>query len=359
MDSLYFYLPYGCGADMIIASLISLGCPSEFLIDEWKKLNIEFSFRKEKGVIDHFHGIRIRFSEDDYTSFSYQEIKNIIIDSSLDSKIKDKVLAKYEELFKVEKKIHGLKKAKDMKFTHLGKIDAILEITGFYLALSYLHIEKCYVSDFYLSHSAPATLELLKKKKVRLINLEYETVTPTAALLLNSCLQENIAFSLDKYGIGIGKNSYLTVYKVNNYFCHDSIVKIEVNIDDINPQLFDDLFDKLYQGGAKEVYIEQVVMKKSRPAFVVCVLTDRGKLEALSRILFSYTPTFGLRYKEYQRYKLPYHFEYINTPLGKIRFRISDGIFKKAIPEYEDCRRIAKAKKIPLYEVYSLLRKYV
>jgi uncharacterized protein (DUF111 family) len=120
----------------------------------------------------------------------------------------------------------------------------------------------------------------------------------------------------------------------------------------MNPQIFEPLFAKLYKNGAKEVYLEQVMMKKTRPAFVLNVLCLPDDFSKIREIIFSHTSTFGIRYQEYLRDKLKYKFTYKNTKFGKIKFRVSEPPFPKERPEYQDCLKAANKFNLPLLEVY-------
>jgi uncharacterized protein (TIGR00299 family) protein len=364
MRTIYFHLIGGAAGDMLLSSLIGLGCPLTYLKKEFKKINLDFKLdcvTIEKG---HLSAKKIVFSGK--VNLSYKEIINFIQHSKLDKDIKEKAIAAYRAIFNVEKKIHKIKK-NDFYFHHLGEIDAILEICGFYLALKYLKIEKAYVSSFPLSLPAPATLELLKDKKISIVDFGYETVTPTAAILLKEYEQVSGPFVFNKFSIACGDcgdKDYLIAYfgdegrgasGEGREIEQDKVIKIETNIDDMSPQIFESLFSVLYQAGAKEVYIEQVIMKKSRPAFILNVLCRHRDLEKIRNIIFSHTTTFGVRYCEYQRDKLKYNFVLKKTKLGKVKFRVSKSPFKKEIPEYEDCLTASKKLNIPLIEAIKLL----
>jgi uncharacterized protein (DUF111 family) len=309
----------------------------------------------------------------------------------LEKGIKEKTINSYKKLFEIERKIHSIKTA-DFKFHHLGKLDTILEICGFYIGLKYLGVNEINVSAFPLSQPAQATSEILKGKKINLQDFGYESITPTAAVLLSQANQTDLSFVFEKCATAYGKcsrNDYLVAYLSKNksqpasplaspakrnersggrglsevgktedkkQIEHDKIIKIEANIDDMNPQLFESLFEHLYKGGAKEVYLEQVIMKTSRPAVVLNVLCAPDDFEKIRNIIFSHTTTFGLRYLEYSRDKLKCKFVNKNTKFGKIKFRVSEPPFKKETPEYADCLAISKKLNIPLLDVYRCLK---
>lgn len=344
---------------MLLSGLINLGYPEKYLQRELKKLNINFKIRKKEIEFNHLKIVKLTFSFSQETSFSYKEILRLVSSSDLKERVKSEIINTYTLLFNVERKIHRAR-SNDFKFHHLGEIDAILEIAGFYLALDYFTVDTFYVSPLPVARLAPASLELLKGKKLRILNREYESITPTAAALLNKASQELPVFSFKKFAFSQGdylEDDYLVVYLIENMeLAQDKVIKVETTIDDMNPQLFEPLFEKLYSQGARDVYIENVIGKKSRPAFVLNVLCLPQDLAKVRDVIFASTSTFGIRYKEYNRQKLRYKFVYRNTRLGKVKFRVSLSPFKKETPEYQDCVKIAKKLNIPLIEVYHQIK---
>ncbi|MDD5585229.1 MAG: LarC family nickel insertion protein [Candidatus Omnitrophica bacterium] len=365
MKSILFHLIGGASGDMLLSSLINLGCPLSYLKKEYKKLGLPCALELETVKGAHHKSKIIRFKEitSRRTDLRYQEIVKLIKNSRLAPAIKDKALSVYKLLFEVEQKIHKAK-SNDFRFHHLGELDAILEICGFFIALDYFKVENVYISEFPLSVPAAATLALLKGKKVRVVNLDYETITPTAAALLQNAKQEDACFGYNKAGIGFGEageKDYLVAYLLDQRpktegrrlgIEHDEIIKVETNIDDMNPQIFESVLGALYKAGAKEVYLQQVVMKKSRPAFVLNALCAKADFAKIRDTLFSHTSTFGIRYQEFSRDKLPYTFIKKKTKFGPLTFRVSRGSVKKETPEYEGCLAIAQKRKMPLIEVY-------
>ncbi|MBU1121112.1 MAG: DUF111 family protein [Candidatus Omnitrophica bacterium] len=359
MKSVYFQLVGGAAGDMLLASLVGLGCPLKHLKKEFNKLNIKFSV-KEEDIKGHFHTPRKKLSFKGDTFTHYKDIVAVIESSGLDKDIKENALRVYSSIANVEKKVHKAT-MKNLHFHHLGEIDAILEICGFFIALKYLRINKVYCSAFPVACPAPATLQLLKGRKIYAARYNYETITPTAAALLKEARQKDDQFSYKECSIGWGQcrdKDYLVAYLFEERgLDKDPVIKIETNIDDMNPQLFETLFDVLYKTGAKEVYLETVLMKKMRPAYILNVLCYDNDLGKIRELLFKYTTTFGIRYQKYQRDKVISRFLVKKTKFGKIRFRVAESDIQKQVPEYEDCKKRAKKFKIPLVEVYRQLAK--
>jgi uncharacterized protein (DUF111 family) len=352
---IYFQLVGGAGGDMLLSSLIDLGCPLAYLKKEWDKLGLDYQVRLKtlKGPY-HIKARKLEFSGPSLGD--YPKIIRRLKQSGLDPDVKRFSLETYERIAAAERKVH---KSKHAHFHHLAEVDSILEISGFFIALKYFKIDyqDCRVSSFPLAKPSPAILELLKNKKVKLADFSWETVTPTAAALLCGLEQIDSGFEYEKSGRGwgeAGKQDYLIAYLAGDDFNQDQIIKIEVNIDDMNPQGFEPLIDRLYQAGAKEVYLEPVVMKKSRPAAVLSILCRQEDFKEIRAVIFKNTTTFGLRYQTWQRFKLKDKFVYKNTFLGKVKFRVSvDRDFSREIPEYEDCKLLAQKNNLSILDVWK------
>ncbi|MBU2102192.1 MAG: LarC family nickel insertion protein [Candidatus Omnitrophota bacterium] len=356
MNCIYFHLVGGASGDMLVSALVDLGVPLAHLKKEYGKLGVPFMVEEKKIVHPHHvaRAIRFRDKKDRTVNFSYREIIQLVAKSRLSLAVKERTQAVYKKLFEVEREIHHVG-GNDFRFHHLGELDAILEICGFFISLEYLGVEKVGVSAFPLDKPSPAVRALVRDKIIQPVSLGYETVTPTAAALLCDASQGYEPFPCGKTGVGFGDagaDDYLLAYLVQDEYLHDAIIKIETNIDDMNPQIFEPVFEALYEAGAKEVYVQQVVTKKSRPAFLLNVLCDQCDFSKIRNIIFSCTSTFGIRYREYKRDKLPCIFIKKKTKLGNIRFRVARGGLRKASPEYQDCLAAAKKHNIPLIEVY-------
>jgi hypothetical protein len=353
MNTIYFHLVGGAAGDMLLGSLIELGCPLTYLKKEWAKLDLEFevSYKKLPGF-HHGPAKKLEFRGPAFKRYS--DIKKIIEQSRLKPAIKAAALEVYGKLAAAERKAHGTKGG--AHFHHLGEIDAILEICGFFIARDYLKVTDCRVSVFPLGRPAPATLEILKGKKICPADFSWESVTPTAAAILAGLEQSEVPFSYEKHGRGWGEagpKDYLEAYLEKDTLLHDRILKIEVNIDDMNLQAFEPAAQAFYKAGAKEVYFQPVTMKKFRPAIVLSLLCLEKDLTKIRRAIFKHTTTFGFRYRVWQRDKLDYTLVKRDSRLGRIGLRVSrDPAFPKERPEYDDCKKIASRKDMPIEKVW-------
>ncbi len=212
---------------------------------------------------------------------------------------------------------------------------------------------------------SPATLELLRGTPFFQKDVPFEMSTPTGVAIITT-LTENFAtippMKVDAIGYGAGTKSakayfgFLRVLLGEPLLCYeqDEVVVIETNIDDLSPQLYEYLMEKFFEEGAIDVFLTPVHMKKGRPGTVLSVLSEKSKVDKLTKIIFTETTSLGVRKYIAQRVKLPRQTEKIKTRYGVIRAKISyyDGI-KRVFPEYEDCKKTARQKKIPFLKVYD------
>jgi len=217
---------------------------------------------------------------------------------------------------------------------------------------------------------APATARLLQGVPIYAGDVQMELVTPTGALIVTGYAQSYgplPAMSIDKIGYGAGDRDpkrhpnvlRMIVGQVEAAPRH-RVVEILCEIDDMNPQLFGPLMDRLLAAGALDVFYAPVQMKKNRPGTLVTVLAPPALREALSAILFTDTTTIGVPYQEMARECLDREIVTVETPLGAIRFKVAsrDGRVLNASPEFDDCARIAAERTVPIKDVYALAMKH-
>jgi uncharacterized protein (TIGR00299 family) protein len=217
---------------------------------------------------------------------------------------------------------------------------------------------------------APATARLLSGVPVYSGAVTAELVTPTGALIVTDYAK---AFGpmppmrIDTVGYGAGDRDFPGHPNVLRVFlgetatarAADRVVVIECEIDDMNPQLFGPLMDRLYAAGALDVYYAAVMMKKSRPGVLVTVLASPDRRESITASLFTETTTIGVRYQEVLRECLAREVRTIDTSLGPVRFKVAsrDGRVVNAAPEFDDCARIAAEKGLAVKDVQALALK--
>ncbi len=305
-----------------------------------------------------------------------KDIITLIERSSLDKDIKTGAIGIFNRLGRAESHVHG-ESIKHMHFHEVGDTDSIIDIVGAVIALKLLKVEKVYSSPVTVGFGgtimtrggnlplpAPAALYLLKGMPLAHIDTAKELVTPTGAALLSGLVDGFSRvpnFILKETGCGAGANDTkerpnclrAMIGETEEAFIEDRIYVLEANIDDMNPVDYEHLTETLFKEGALDVYLVPIQMKKTRPGVLFTVLANKADLDKLSAIIFNGSTTIGIRYYETARKKLKRDFVKVKTRFGDIKVKVSSGPrgIRKAIPEYEDCKRLARANNIPISRV--------
>ncbi len=266
----------------------------------------------------------------------------------------------------------------------LGAVDCVIDIFGTIIGLSILGAEKIYASHLNVGSGtvqtehgilpvpAPATAEILKGVPVFSDNTRFELTTPTGAAIIkeiSSSFGSMPNMVIEKIGIGAGgrdiekRPNVLRIFigKENTEYIDEKnkVFVIETNIDDMNPQIYEHVMDELFSAGALDIFLTQIIMKKSRPGVKLSVLSDEHAKDKLIKIILKETTSIGVRIYEVQRKILDREVKNINISFPGIRgshkVRIkaskSDKEIFKLTPEYEDCKKLAKKLKMPLREI--------
>ncbi len=386
----YFDCYSGISGDMVLGALLDAGLDINILSKELKKLRIKgYELKKRKVMRQGITGTKFDIiakscAADKHAHRSINEILKLIDESPLKNKVKKTAMAIFNNIGKVEAKIHGITNNRSPRLHELGDIDSILDIVGVSIALDSLGIEEIYSSPVHFGRTfvstrhgllptpSPASLELLKGVPSRISETEGELVTPTGAGILKTLSKsfgEMPQMKISAIGYGAGEKEFeslpnmlrVMIGQTKRAFKEDSLFVIETNIDDMNPQNFEYIMDRLFNEGALDVYTTSIQMKKSRPAFKLTVLSEPGKLEKMCSIIFSETTSIGIRYYEANRFKLDREIVKVNTKYGDIKVKLSRGPddILTASPEYEECARVARTKKVPLKRVYEEAKKAV
>ena len=378
MRAAYFNCFSGISGDMVLAALLDLGWPLKELERELNKLDLfNYQIEAEKvakqGIISTQIKMRIKEGKKERT---LKDILSILDKSKLEEKIKERSRAVFIRLASVEAKIHG-KSVQEVHLHELGGLDTIIDVVGAVAGMKYLGIEKVYSSSLPLgkgflkcSHGtlpvpAPATLELLKGVPVYGSNIEAELVTPTGAAII-STLAENFGqmppMKIDNIGYGAGQRDLpipnllrVSLGILKNAYEEDVVSLIQTNIDDMNPEFYEHIADRLFNEGALDVFLTPIQMKKTRPATMLSVITGEEKTERMLELIFDETTTLGVRISKIKRRKLNQESRKVATKYGKIEVKIGklNGIIKNISPSYKECRKIASRLNIPLKEVYQ------
>ncbi len=380
MKIAYFDSFAGASGDMILAALIDAGLDAQELREALDGLHLpDYELRVSrvhKGVIEATD-VQVVVN-DQRTERRMPEIEALITRSELPLEIQETSMRIIRRLVSVEAKVHG-SEPQNVHLHELGGTDAIVDVVGAVLGLHLLGVEAVYASRLRLGHGfvscahgllpvpAPATLELLKGVPVIQADVEEELVTPTGAAILTGLVKEFgplPAMIVDSIGYGAGKRElpFPNLLRVlvgtrtaRDAASRETIVLLETNLDDMNPEFYDHIVEALFAAGALDVYLQLIQAKKNRPGVVLSVLCHPQSVQDLSSIIFSETTTLGIRQQTMERLCLSRETVKVETPLGQVRIKVAK-LGDKMInlsPEYEDCRRLALENKKPLKEVYA------
>lgn len=330
---------------------------------------------------EHPHGHAHGASESHHRHHrSLKEIAGCIERSSLSREGKDRAIHMFERLGEAEAAIHQTTLEK-IHLHEVGALDSIIDIVGAVHGMEWLKASAIVASPLNVGSGtvtcehgefpvpAPATARLLKGVPVYAGPVAGELVTPTGALLISSYAGRYgplPPMRLEAIGYGAGDRDVKNHPNVLRLFVGDTsqdqpeeVVVLECEIDDMNPQLFGPLMDRLYAAGALDVFYAAVQMKKNRPGTLVTVLAPPAVRERLAGILFTETTTIGVRYQNVKRECLEREVQTIATPLGAIRFKIArrEGRVVNASPEFDDCARAAAEHHVPIKDVQAVAMK--
>jgi len=370
----------GISGNMVLGALIDIGLPKSVLLEEVAKLGIEpFDIEVKRNERMKIYGthVKVKSKGDEGPQRSYREIKQMIEVSPLDLQVKDRSLDIFRRLASAEAKIHG-EKIDEVHFHEIGALDSIVDVVGAAVGMNHLAIERVFASKipvgsgFVLGQHgrlpvpAPATLEILKGIPIYSSSLNEELVTPTGAAILTSWSSGfgNIPeMRIEKVGYGLGDRVFegipnvlrIILGKGNGSREADWVWVVETDIDDMSPEIYGYLMEKLPEAGAIDVTFTPIQMKKNRPGITIKVLCYEAEVDMIIDTLFRESTSIGVRLYSVRRAKLSRRTEEVETKYGTVRLKVSTDHRGRAInimPEYEDCKRIAEAMGIPLKEIY-------
>lgn len=364
----------GVSGDMFVAALLDLGLPLDRLRAELKKIpTLQFDIRSRKKTIHSLRASQFQVTCPKHEApRSWKQIRDLIKRSKLDPRIKSTSSEIFAVLAAAEAKIHGVP-IDQVHFHEVGATDSIVDIVAAAVGVRELAIEAFYFSVIPLGHGmissahgllpapGPATLELLRGLPVMGIDVDTETVTPTGAAIVRTLGKQfasQPAMTIEKIGYGVGKREFaerpnlfrIILGRADSSASLEEMLVIETNIDDMNPQLFDHVMDRLFAAGARDVFLAPIQMKKNRPATLLSVIAEPRHRQKLSEIIFKETSTLGLRYHLVSRMILKREMKKVKTRFGEVTVKIIEQLdgSRRAAPEYDDLKRIATAKNIPL-----------
>jgi uncharacterized protein (TIGR00299 family) protein len=372
----------GISGDMTLGAFVSAGVPFDVLVRELGKLGLtgfelEANHVERNGIVAT--KIDVVISEQPKYHRHYTDIVTLIDGSTLSTSVKECAKRIFYEIAVAEAKVHNSTLEK-VHFHEVGAIDSLVDIVGAALCLDYFGIEAVYSSPIKVGnggfvnsqHGAlpiptPATMEILKGYPTVLTDIPGELATPTGAAIVKACSRgvldtERVKVSTIGYGAGtrelekIPNLLRVLIGELEPAGETDEVVCVETNIDDMNPEILPYVVETLITAGARDAWFVPIVMKKGRPGFLLSVLAEKTSVEEILRIVFRETSSIGVRMQTVRRRKLARSQNEVPTSYGLVRVKsiLHDG-HELLIPEFEECRRIAIEKKLPLKNVYKVL----
>lgn len=373
----------GISGDMFLAAILDAGVSDDRLLSELAKVPVgSYEFRSSRVLRSGLAANRVEISiPAEQPHRHLHHIEKLLDESSLRAGVKEKALAVFRRLAEVEGRLHG-KPPGSVHFHEVGAVDAILDIAGTCAGLELLGVADLVCSPLNLGSGrvqaahgslpvpAPATAELLKQLPVYSTGIEGELVTPTGAALvatLATGFGPMPPIKVEAIGYGAGASDFPGHPNIARLFIgersgeialprgtHGDVVSVmQANVDDMSPQLYGYLVEQALAAGALDVTCSSIQMKKNRPGIEVTVLCPPAQADRLAELIFEQTTTIGLRMYEARRQVLARETETVETPYGPVHIKVArhNGRVLNAAPEYDDCRRIAQEKGMPLKEV--------
>ena len=395
----------GISGDMLLGALIDVGFDIEKLREEIDRIGIAAGIhveRVKKGAIEAVN-FTVSYDKKKEKPRNYKTIRGMLEEKMSPSLGKNIALKVFAILAEAEAKVHGID-VDDVHFHEVGAIDSIVDIVGVGLGLQSLDsidaidlkaskgTTKIFSSAVPLGSGfvmtqhgklpvpAPATMELLKGIPVSNSDILGEIVTPTGAAVLKGVVDkfggipnmvtEKIGYgagdkTFESRGKGINPPNLLRlvvgddgIQSSEHPYLEDEVLVITTNIDDMNPQFFEVIMEKLFRAGALDVTLTPLIMKKGRPGTELTVITDPEKGLKMTEIVLSESASSGVRYRKERRYKLKRWIEEVKTTIGPVKVKFmadADDKILGASPEYEEIKAISKKTGLPIGEVYRLV----
>jgi hypothetical protein len=385
MRVVYFDCPSGASGDMILGALVDAGVPIEDLrgplatlpLDGWTLVAREVrkgAFRATKVDVEidagmhHHHHRRLA------------DVLAILDGGQLPPRVKERAARVFTRLADAEARAHDTTR-EEVQFHDVGAVDAIIDVTGGVLGIELLGAERVYLSALPIGGGfvhgphgripvpAPGTAELLRGFPVVDTGVRAELVTPTGAAILTTLATAAGAMppmTVTSVGYGAGTKDLPDTPNILRCFVgevevrdrQETIAQVETTIDDMSPQLYEPLIDRLFAAGALDVFLTPVIMKRSRPGVVLTALAPANGVEAISRVLFEESSTIGVRWSEWRRTALAREMVSLDTAYGTIPFKVSrlHGKIVTVTPEFAEVVRIAGERSLPVREVLDRAR---
>jgi len=381
MKLAYFDCFSGISGNMVLGALLDAGLELDALKEALAGLKVsgyEIEARKvmRRGIVGTLVDVRTPEGEGER---NLGDILGIIGEGDLPEDVKERARAIFTRLAEAEARVHGVS-VEEIHFHEVGGLDAIVDVVGSVVGLRLLGVEEVYSSPLHLGRGfvecahgtlpvpSPATLELVRGVPVYGWDIEAELVTPTGAAIISALAKfdtpppmwvERIGYGAGHHDLPIPNLLRLVIANAPGEFEEDTVVLLETNIDDMNPEFYEHVMSRLFQRGALDVFLTPIQMKRGRPAVMLSVLVGQKDVDEALGVIFEETTTLGVRMQEVRRRKLARESIVVETRYGPITVKVGrlGSVVKNISPEYEECRRIAERQGIPLKEVYEEARR--
>jgi len=380
MTQLYFDCFSGVSGDMILGALVDAGLPFKDLVRGLRALPADGYVLKSKKVMRgglHATKVDVVVRDGFRSPVPLSRIQRIIASSRLPEAVKDLSREVFERLARAEGVAHRVSPS-EVQFHEVGVVDSLVDVTGSVLGCHLLGVDRASASSVNLGSGVmdsahgrlpvpgPAVALLARGVPVYSAGPVRELTTPTGLALLSTLVQEYGPLPLMRptaigYGAGAadpdGWPNVLRIFLGESTSASlgdtETVVQIETNLDDLHPQAYETVMDRVFAAGALDVTLTPVIMKHGRPGIVLAALASREKAEAVAGVMFRETTTLGVRLQEMGRRVLRRRIESVRTRGGMVRVKVAEigegGT--KAAPEYQDCKRIAEQTGRPVREV--------
>jgi uncharacterized protein (TIGR00299 family) protein len=380
----------GVSGDMTVGALLDLGVPLDAVRDAIATLalggvEVEAERVERNGIAAMKFHVRVHGEHPDspagrrqdmHGHRSYRAIRALLSASRLDAAVRERALAVFARLAQAEGEAHGVA-AEDVTFHEVGALDAIVDVVGAVLGFTHLGVDAIHCSALPLGRGmvsaghgplpvpGPAVAALVRGRSVRFEDGASELVTPTGAALVAALAAAETVPELRVEGVGYGAGDRVLADRPNLLrivvgeavvaAASDEVIVLEATIDDTLPELWEHVLERLLEAGAKDAFLQPVVMKKSRPGVTLGVLAAPADRDRLAGVIFAETSTIGLRWAPWRRIVLPRERRIVETEYGPVAVKVAtapDGTTNLA-PEFDDCRRLARTRGVAAKVVYQ------
>lgn len=372
----------GVSGDMVLGALLDLGLDKEALESVLADLRLgPFSIEANRVTRNGIGAMDVKISVKKQQKHRHlKDIFDSINSGKLSDSVRERSKLVFQRIAEAESTVHRMP-VERVHFHEVGAVDSIIDIIGSVWGLEQLGISQCYCSAISLGSGtvkcdhgiipvpAPATLELVKGFPVVKKEAGTELTTPTGAALVTTVAKhvETIPeFRIVATGCGAGDKEFdsfpnifrILMGEVKSSYEQDNLLVLETNVDDMNPELYPYIMDKLIAKGAADVFLTPVIMKKGRPGHMITILLKHELIDECLTIIFRETTSLGVRLFETGRRKLKRDIVSLHTPWGKLHAKsyVFNGD-KHVVPEYDECKKIAERENIPLNTVYDTVKR--